>query len=191
VAKFYGKELGGKMYDGLEIAVTGDSRDFMEDLYQLEAYKGEKPTNRFIYSKPLVEGPHWRDKSVYDRQQDCDAVKKGHAIEVTTYDKLGGERKQEKFVLQFPSSMKLTDKQFLGSGEPADEKVIETKLIMGKVNTGLEKDGKPIKSYSSLLTWRLCDMASERAYDGDGSKKARGQKQMEALLASGADSSPS
>jgi hypothetical protein len=52
-----------------------------------------------VYTRPEVEAPHWKNKSVYDHQQDCDAVKKGHLIASTAYKKLSEDRKLQKILL--------------------------------------------------------------------------------------------
>ena len=104
--------MGGNMYDGVEISVFGDIRDLSDDLYQLKCVK-KKPTNEFIFSKPTVEAPFWKDHAQYSKQQDETAVTTGRQIAVTKYSKVTGDARQQKFGLLFPSGMSLTDKHFM------------------------------------------------------------------------------
>lgn len=190
MARFYAKDMGGKKeYDGVEFSIAGDSRDFSNDLYTLEAYQG-KPTNQFIFTKPLMEAPHL-DKKAYDKQQGCAATKKGRSTAMTKYEKLGDDEKKVKYMVVFPSDMQLTDIQYLESGEALDDKVIASLMVMGRVRIGVkDKNGEDVKSYAAINTWRLCDMSSEREIIGPDSKKRRGQKQAEDILAAGTDDSP-
>lgn len=82
---FWKKEVGKKTYDGVEISVSGDIRDFTNDQYVLRAHK-EKPTNVFIYERPLAEAVHL-DKAVYEKVQDCKHVAQGRSARVTAYKK--------------------------------------------------------------------------------------------------------
>jgi hypothetical protein len=193
VAKFSGKEFRGKQYSGVEISMTADPRDVMDELYKLEAV-GEKPASKFILTKPLVEAPHWRNKKVYERQVDCEAVKKGHAIAATAYKSLEPQRKLQKIMLKFDSDMRLHDRFFVPDTEEMNETEVECKVIMGKVDTGIpisKRTDPPetLKIHSVLNTWRLVDMASMEDIEGL-SKKARGQRQLEDILGKGEDESP-
>jgi hypothetical protein len=57
------------------------------------------------------------------------------------YKKLSEKRKLQKFLFRFDSDMRLHDRHFLGTGDPVDDLEIDVKVIMGKVDTGLEKEG--------------------------------------------------
>jgi len=185
VAKFTGKMVGGKQHSGYEIAVVVDPRDAREGLYTLETYSDEKPTSTFKYTRPTVEASLWRDKDLYEKAQDCEAVYRGRAIEITKYMKLPVERKTETFMLVFPSSCKLTDRHFIPSGESVDEKEIECKMVMGKIDTGMKRMDKTTKkevdvtNLTFTMTWRLTDMATEDDVAGAGDKKPKAAKQMD------------
>ena len=185
VAKFAGKMVGGKQHSGFEIAVVVDPRDAREGLYKLETCGDEKPTNKFKYTRPAIEGSLWRDKQVYETAQDCEAVHRGHSIQVTAYEKLSDDQKTETFTLVFPSYCKLTDRHFVPSGESLDEKEIESLMVIGKVDTGIKKLDKTtnaevaVKNLSFCMTWRLTDMSSEDDVTGGGNKKPKAAKQMD------------
>jgi len=185
VAKFAGKMVGGKQYSGYEIAVVVDLRDARAGMYKLETDGDKKPTFKFRYARPTIEGALWRDKDVYESKQDCDAVLTGHSIQVTAYEKLPEEQKTETFTLVFPSNCKLTDCHFVPSGESVDEQEIESFLIMGKVDTGIKRIDKTtkaevaVKNLSFSMTWRLTDMNSEADVKGAGKKKPKAAKQMD------------
>ena len=185
VAKFTGKMVGGKQYSGYEIAVVVDPRDAREGLYKLETDGDEKPTNKFKYTRPAVDAAMWQNKDVYENAQDCEAVHRGHSIQVTSYVKLPPEQKTETFTLVFPSDCKLTDRHFVPSGESVDEKEIESLLVMGKVDTGIKRLDRTtkaevsVKNLSFVMTWRLTDMASEDDVTGGDKKKPKAAKQMD------------
>ena len=185
VAKFTGKMVGGKQYSGFEIAVVVDPRDARGGLYKLETYGDEKPTNNFRHTRPAVEGALWRDKLVYEQAQDCEAVYRGHSIQVTAYEKLPEDQKTETFTLVFPSDCKLTDRHFVPSGESVDEKEIESLMVIGKVDTGIKRLDKTtqaevaVKNLSFCMTWRLTDMNTEDDVTGGGNKKPKAAQQMD------------
>lgn len=185
VAKFTGKMMGGKQYQGYEIAVVVDPRDARAGLYKLETYGDEKPTHKFKYTRPAVEAAHYQNKDVYEKAQTCEAVQIGHSIQVTAYKKLPNDQKTETFTLVFPSSCKLTDRHFVPSGESVDEKEIENLMIMGKVDTGIKRMDKTSKTpvavtnLSFIMTWRLTDMASEDDVMGGDDNKPKAARQMD------------
>ena len=188
LAKFTSKIVGGKQFSGYEIAVAVDPRDARDGMYKLETKGDEKPTNKFTYTRPLVDGAHWRNKELYEQQQECEATKRGHKIAVTAHDKLSLEKKTETFTLLFPANMKLTDRHFIPTGGSPDEKEIEQKLIMGKIDTGMKKKDKqtlnlvPVTNLSFLLTWRLTDMNSEQEVEGSGAKKPKAATLMDDMM---------
>ena len=180
---FWKKEVGKKTYDGVEISVSGDIRDFTNDRYVLRAHK-EKPTNVFIYERPLAEAVHL-DKAIYEKVQDCKHVAQGRSARVTAYEKAVKADPMaavESFVLQFPDNMKLTDRQFIVGGEETDDLEIESLLVAGKVATGVRTH----ENFVGIQTWRLCDMTSEVEVKGDSAKKKKGKKQADALFDDGA-----
>ena len=177
--------VGGKQYSGYEIAVVVDPRDARSGLYRLETHGDEKPTNKFRYTRPAIDGALWRDKEVYEQGQDCEAVHTGHQIQVTAHEKIPDESKTETFTLVFPSSCKLTDRHFVASGESVDEQEIESFMIMGKIDTGIKRIDKTtkaavaVKNLSFVMTWRLTDMNTEADVTGGGKKKAKAAQQMD------------
>ena len=177
--------VGGKQHSGCEIAVVVDPRDARAGMYKLETAGDEKPTNKFSYTRPVVDGSLWRDKEVYEKAQDCDAVLTGRSIQVTAHEKLADELKTETFTLVFPSHCKLTDRHFVPSGESVDEQEIESFMIMGKIDTGIKKTDKTtknevaVKNLSFSMTWRLTDMNTEADVKGGGKKKPKAATQMD------------
>ena len=182
LAVFRAKEVGKKTYDGVEISVSGDVRDFSNDRYTIKAHE-EKPTNLFIYERPLIEAPHL-DTVAYERIQDCKQTQQGHSARVTSHNKAVKDNPKaavETFVLQFPEGMKLTDRQFLAAGEDTDELEIDSMLVAGKVEIGVGNH----ENFAGIQTWRLCDMSSEVEVQGDSAKKKKGKRQMDALFNDG------
>jgi len=179
LAVFRAKEVGKKTYDGVEISVSGDVRDFSNDRYVLKAYQ-EKPTNLFLYERPLIEAPHL-DTLTCERVQDCKQTQQDHSARVTSHKKDVKENARfgvESFILQFPENMKLTDRQFLQAGEETDELEIDSMLVAGKVDIGVRNH----ENFAGTQTWRLCDMNMEVEVKGDSAKKKKGKKQMDALF---------
>jgi len=182
LSTFRAKEVGKKTYDGVEISVTGDVRDFSNDRYTLKAYQ-EKPTHLFIYERPLIEAPHL-DTVVYEKVQDCKHTQQGHSARVTAHKKNVEDNPRaavESFVLQFPEKMKLTDRQFLQVGEETDELEIDSMVVAGKVDIGVGN----YQNFAGIQTWRLCDISTEVEVKGDSAKKKKGKKQMDDLFNDG------
>lgn len=187
ICRFTAHKYGGKQYSGFEFAIVADARDL--ELYSLEARPppvdpnnpskrqgNAKPNYEFIFTKPEIEAPHWLSKKNYEKIQKHKAIKTGHGIAATAYAKLSPERRLEKYLIRFPTSMKLTDLQFLGAGDPTDDPVIRQSLIMGKVSTGVQRKGEDLKTYTFTLQWYLCDMNSEDDIDGvDNTKRRKAQ----------------
>ena len=187
LAVFRAKEVGKKTYDGVEISVSGDVRDFSNDRYVLKAYQ-EKPTNVFVYERPLIEAPHL-DTVVYENVQDCKHTQQGHSARVTSHKRNVEENPRaavETFILQFPENMKLTDRQFLQAGEETDELEIDGMVVAGKVDIGIGNH----QNFTGIQTWRLCDMSTEVEVKGDSAKKKKGKRQMDALFSDGATQQP-
>jgi len=179
---FRAKKVGKKTYDGVEISVSGDVRDFSNGRDILKAYQ-EKPTHLFFNERPLIEAPHL-DTVVYERVQDCKHTQQGCSARVTSHKRNVKDNPRaavEAFVLQFPDNMQLTDRQFLQAGEETDELEIDSMVVAGKVDIGVR--GHP--NFAGIQTWRLCDMSTEVEVKGDSAKKKKGKKQMDALINDG------
>ena len=186
--QFWGKVVSDNKYDGWELSVVGDPRDFMDDLYSLEAI--EKPGNRFIFKKPFVEGPHWRDIDIFIKQQDEAVLIEGRKVALNQFMKLSQEEKQDSYEVVFPEGMKLSDKLFLQAGEETDELVVASKLIAGKYKLAEVKKKDQtvdVKNRSSILTWRLCDIATKRNAGTDENKKSKAEEQLDDILAGDSD----
>ena len=186
--QFWGKVVSDNKYDGWELSVVGDPRDFMDDLYQLEAV--EKPGNRFIFKKPYVDGPHWRDMDIYIKQQREYVLVEGRKVALNQFMKLSKEEKQASYEVVFPEGMKLSDKLFLTTDQDTDELVVDSKLIAGKYKLAEKKvkdQTVDIKNRCTILTWRLCDIATKRNAGTDENKKSKAEEQLDDILAGDSD----
>ena len=89
--------------------------------------------------------------------------------------KLSKEEKQASYEVVFPEGMKLSDKLFLTTDQDTDELVVDSKLIAGKYELAEKKvkdQTVEIKNRCTILTWRLCDIATKRDAGTDKNKKS-------------------
>ena len=196
VNMWWGKNVSGKIYDGVEVSVAGDSRDFTEGLYELIA--DSKPGNTFVFKKPRVCGSHWRDLPYYKKSQATvhPVVYQGRTAALNSYMKLSPEEKVLQFNVRFPKSMSLSDKFFIETGQDHDLLAVDAQLVTSRYKIGEKKSSTDasattvdVKNRASIYTWKLVDLNSARdATDEQGaSKKSRAQLQMDKALEGDSD----
>ena len=126
----------------------------------------------------------------YTRQQDEDVLIEGRKVALNKFLKLSKEEKQASYEVVFPDDMKLSDKLFLGTDQDTDELIVDSKLITGKYKLGEVKKKDQtvdIKNRSSILTWRLCDIATKRDAGHGENKKSKAEEQLDDILAGDSD----
>lgn len=198
--RFWGFESGGKAYDGVDITIVGDPRDITKDRFSLEAHK-KKPGNAFVLTKPKMPGCLWMepDKKQFDKKENVKAFVQGDTVAVNAYKKLSAAEMGRKLLLQFPADLELSDKPFLEGTDVHDDLEIPMKVLTTRSKTGLTErlkdhsatvaDGAevpktdvPIKNLFGRVSWRLCNMKSERGIAITKKKKSKGMDLMQGQI---------
>jgi hypothetical protein len=175
VKRFRELKFGSKNYDGIEISIDADMRDFEQNLCELKAKK-KKPGVEFLLSVPAMKACHWNDKHAHDKKLNksyagntANPLITANSAVTTAWTNLDVKDEGRKKVLELvllpcnPNSGvgEYSDKPFLKADENTDSLVIHQEMILATFDTGrTDKEGHPLRSFSSHLSWFLVDMKS-------------------------------
>jgi hypothetical protein len=206
VKPFSGFVHDGYTYSGVDLQTSGDARDIDKDRITLTTGKDTqgthfmKPTNEFILKRPYADAHLWRDKTNFDKQTTQSAIKTGNGIAHAAYCGIGPMARFRELSVVFPTSMKLTDRPFVATGDWDDEdEEVEYDQVVSRYATGqnevdpqsgetilVDEKPIPIKNMSSLLCFRLVDWKTRvRTVKPKGRNRGKGAAGIADKLAQG------